>query len=53
MQQNDAKVDIVKSPSPKAVAEEVAAILRDRIVKGELAPLDRIVERRLSAELNV
>ncbi|MFT7309544.1 MAG: DNA-binding GntR family transcriptional regulator [Paracoccaceae bacterium] len=53
MQQNDAKVDIVKPPSPKAVAEEVAAILRDRIVKGELAPLDRIVERRLSAELNV
>lgn len=47
------QTDTAKPPSPKAVAEEVAAILRDRIVKGELAPLDRIVERRLSAELNV
>lgn len=37
----------------EAVAEQVATVLRDRIVKGELAPLDRIVERRLSAELNV
>lgn len=37
----------------KAVAENVAAILRDRIVKGDLAPMDRIVERRLSAELDV
>lgn len=41
------------SPASKAAAEQVAAILRDRIVKGELAPLDRIVERRLSTELNV
>jgi DNA-binding GntR family transcriptional regulator len=53
MLHNEATVDTNKPPSPKAVAEEVAAILRDRIVKGELAPLDRIVERRLSAELNV
>ncbi|MEM1362486.1 MAG: GntR family transcriptional regulator [Pseudomonadota bacterium] len=37
----------------KAVAELVANVLRDRIVKGELAPLDRLVERKLSAELAV
>ncbi|MFK7837544.1 MAG: GntR family transcriptional regulator [Sulfitobacter sp.] len=36
-----------------AVAEHVAAVLRDRIVKGELAARDRIVERQLSAELDV
>ncbi len=47
------KTDINEPSNPKAVAEEVAAILRDRIVKGELAPFDRIIERRLSAELNV
>jgi len=41
------------SPQQKAGAEFVAAILRDRIVKGDLAPNERIVERRLSAELNV
>lgn len=41
------------SETSKAAAERVAAILRDRIVKGELAPLDRLVERRLSAELEV
>lgn len=37
----------------KTSAEHVAAILRDRIVKGDLAPRDRIVERHLSAELDV
>lgn len=37
----------------QATTERVAAILRDRIIKGDLAPKDRIVERRLSAELNV
>lgn len=37
----------------KAATKHVVAVLRDRIVKGELAPLDRIVERSLSAELNV
>lgn len=41
------------SSSQRAATEQVAAILRDRIIKGELAPLERIVERRLSAELNV
>ena len=41
------------SENSKAAAERVASILRDRIVKGELAPLDRLVERRLSAELDV
>jgi len=37
----------------KAGAERVAALLRDRIVKGELAPGARIVERRVSTELDV
>ncbi|MDP4992848.1 MAG: GntR family transcriptional regulator, partial [Marivita lacus] len=41
------------SETSKATAERIAAILRDRIVKGEFAPLDRLVERRLSAELDV
>lgn len=41
------------SETSKAAAERVASILRDRIVKGELAPLDRLIERRLSAELEV
>jgi DNA-binding GntR family transcriptional regulator len=36
-----------------AVAEWVADVLRDRIVKGNLAAGARIVERKLSAELNV
>ena len=44
---------MTKPTASTAVAEQVAATLRDRIVKGELAPFDRIVERRLSAELNV
>ena len=39
--------------STKAVAERVAHLLRDRIVKGDLAPRDRLVERHLSAELAV
>lgn len=37
--------------SAQAGVERVAAILRDRIVKGELSPGDRLVERQLSAEL--
>lgn len=36
-----------------AVAEWVADVIRNRIIKGELGSGDRIVERRLSAELNV
>ncbi|NBB97410.1 MAG: FCD domain-containing protein [Alphaproteobacteria bacterium] len=36
-----------------AVAEMVADVLRERIVKGQLTPGDRIVERKLSDELNV
>lgn len=39
--------------SPAAVAEWVADTLRDRIVKGDLTPNARIVERKLSAELSV
>lgn len=38
--------------SAQAGVERVAAILRDRIVKGELSPGDRLVERRVSAELD-
>jgi len=41
------------SRNAKAVAEQVAVTLRDRIIKRELAPGDRIVERQLSAELSV
>ncbi|ANB33984.1 DNA-binding GntR family transcriptional regulator [Rhodovulum sulfidophilum] len=37
----------------QASAERVADCLRDRIVKGECPPGSRLVERRLSAELNV
>lgn len=37
----------------KAGAAQVAAILRDRIVKGDIKARDRIIERQLSAELNV
>lgn len=36
-----------------AGAAQVAAILRDRIVKGDIKAKDRLVERQLSAELNV
>lgn len=41
------------SSDQKAGATQVAAILRDRIVKGEIKSQDRLVERQLSAELNV
>lgn len=41
------------SDNMTAVAEWVANILRDRIVKGQLGPGDRIVERKLSHELDV
>ncbi|MEM1385841.1 MAG: GntR family transcriptional regulator [Pseudomonadota bacterium] len=37
----------------QASAERVADLLRERIVKGELAPGSRLVERKLSAELEV
>ncbi|PTW51402.1 GntR family transcriptional regulator [Rhodovulum kholense] len=37
----------------QASAERVADRLRDRIVKGDLPPGSRLVERKLSAELNV
>ena len=47
---NGPGADIV---SVTAMAARVADILRERIVRGQLAPGDRIVERRLSAELEV
>ncbi|OSP54602.1 GntR family transcriptional regulator [Pseudoruegeria sp. SK021] len=39
--------------SATAVAESVADVIRERIIKGDLAAGARIVERKLSAELNV
>ncbi|KMW57665.1 Transcriptional regulator, GntR family [Candidatus Rhodobacter oscarellae] len=47
------KAQTPPSENPKAGVENVASILRDRIVKGELPPRARIVERQLSAELGV
>lgn len=47
------KTVIPLSKNTTAVAEHVANTLRDRIIKGKLAPRDRIVERQLSAELDV
>ncbi len=41
------------SADTDALAEHVARIVRERIVRGELGPGDRIVERSLSAELDV
>ena len=37
----------------EAVAEQVAEELRDRIIKGQLDPGDRIVERQISDEMGV
>ncbi len=42
-----------KVDQQKAGAAQVAAILRDRIVKGDIKARDRLVERQLSTELNV
>ncbi|NCO88241.1 MAG: GntR family transcriptional regulator, partial [Rhodobacterales bacterium] len=39
--------------APVALAERVADQLRDLVVRGVLAPGQRIVERRLCAELGV
>lgn len=39
--------------SPTAIAQWVAEVLRDRIVKGEYPPGSRLVERRISAELDL
>lgn len=47
------KPSTLAQKSLTTVAEHVANVLRDRIVKGELAPRERIVERQLSAELDV
>ena len=41
------------SNSLKAGAAHVAGLLRDRIVKGEIAAGDRLIERQLSKELDV
>ena len=51
-------MDTVFSPAKPdgdvtAVAEWVADVLRDRIIKGVLPAGERLVERKLSAELNV
>ncbi|TMV91274.1 GntR family transcriptional regulator [Thioclava sp. BHET1] len=50
---SDDERDVMPAPSPRAAAESVAAVLRARIIKGSLAPGARIVERKLSAELDV
>lgn len=42
-----------KMDQQKTGAAQVAAILRDRIVKGDIKAMDRLVERQLSTELNV
>ncbi|WP_353476374.1 GntR family transcriptional regulator (plasmid) [Salipiger sp. H15] len=39
--------------SPTAIAQWVAEVLRDRIVKGAYPPGSRLVERRISAELDL
>lgn len=39
--------------SPTAIAEWVADVLRDRIVKGAYPPGARLVERKISTELNL
>jgi len=39
--------------SPTAIAEWVADVLRDRIVKGHYPPGARLVERKISVELNL
>ncbi|WP_371742122.1 GntR family transcriptional regulator [Citreicella sp. C3M06] len=39
--------------SPTAIAQWVADVLRERIVKGTYAPGSRLVERRISAELEL
>ena len=41
------------SDNAKAGAAHVAGLLRDRIVKGEIAAGDRLIERQLSKELDV
>ena len=49
-------MDTIRDDSGKpvsATAQRVADLLRDRIVKGDLLPGARIVERTLSAELDV
>lgn len=55
---NEAVLDLtepsqLRSDSLKAGAAHVASILRDRIVKGEIAAGDRLIERQLSRELDV
>ncbi|WP_371743847.1 GntR family transcriptional regulator [Mangrovicoccus sp. HB161399] len=44
---------LAAAATPTAIAEWVADVLRDRIVKGEVPPGGRLVERKISAELNL
>lgn len=46
-------VDAEAAPSPTALAQRVADVLRDRIVKGAYPPGSRLVERTISAELDL
>ena len=49
----DISPPVAPSGDMTAVAEWVADVLRDRIIKGALPAGARIVERKLSAELDV
>lgn len=42
-----------EAPSRERLSDQVAAVVRSRIYKGELAPGDRITEMALAAEFNV
>lgn len=53
IQDTGATLGQTQGGNSKAVVERVAHILRDRIVKGDLASGERLVERQLSAELSV
>ncbi|OWU84369.1 GntR family transcriptional regulator [Oceanicola sp. 22II-s10i] len=45
--------EAIQPDTPTAIAEWVADVLRDRIVKGVYPPGSRLVERKISAELDL
>ncbi|MGD9863457.1 MAG: GntR family transcriptional regulator [Pseudodonghicola sp.] len=47
------KTNDAASPEPTAIAQWVVDVLRDRIVKGSYPPGARLLERKISAELEV
>ncbi|WP_417812468.1 GntR family transcriptional regulator, partial [Thalassospira alkalitolerans] len=50
---DDTEDKAASDAQPTAIAQHIARVLRDRIVKGEYPPGERLVERRISAELQV